>query len=83
MAALKVPTGRGDGRAGTGVLFHCNVLHESGHNPLADDRWHIDVSYNAVANKPMLALNTRPDWVVSRNWCPVPIEDDEGVTKAA
>src|SRR5687768_1549522 len=32
------------GRAGTCVLFHCNVLHASGHNLSADDRWHIYVS---------------------------------------
>ncbi len=71
------------GRAGTGVLFHCNVLHASGHNLSAEDRWHIYVSCNAVANKPILGENPRPDWVVSRNWYPLPIEDDSAVTKAA
>ena len=71
------------GRAGTGVLFHCNVLHASGHNLSAEDRWHIYVSCNAVANKPILGENPRPDWVVSRNWHPLPIEDDSAVTKAA
>ena len=71
------------GRAGTCVLFHCNVLHASGHNLSADDRWHIYVSCNTVANKPQLGDNPRPDWVVSRNWNPLPIEDDQGVLKAA
>lgn len=71
------------GRAGTAVLFHCNVLHASGHNLSAEDRWHIYVSCNAVANKPVLGPNPRPDWVVSRNWHPLPIEDDSGVTRAA
>ena len=71
------------GRAGTSVLFHCNVLHASGHNLSADDRWHIYVSCNTVANKPQLGPNPRPDWVVSRNWNALPIEDDEGVLKAA
>jgi ectoine hydroxylase len=71
------------GRAGTCVLFHCNVLHASGHNLSADDRWHIYVSCNAVANKPQLGPNPRPDWVVSRNWNPLKVEDDEGVLKAA
>ncbi len=71
------------GRAGTAALFHCNVLHASGHNLSAEDRWHIYVSCNAVANRPVLGPNPRPDWVVSRNWQPLPIEDDEGVTKAA
>ncbi len=44
---------------------------------------HIYVSCNAVANKLALGPNPRPDWVVSRNWFPLPVEDDEGVTKAA
>ena len=71
------------GRAGTAVLFHCNVLHASGHNLSGEDRWHIYVSCNAVANKPVLGPNPRPDWVVSRNWHPLPLEDDAGVTQAA
>jgi ectoine hydroxylase len=71
------------GRAGTCVLFHCNTLHASGHNLSADDRWHVYISCNTVANKPQLGPNPRPDWVVSRNWTPLPIEDDEGVLKAA
>jgi ectoine hydroxylase len=71
------------GGAGTGVLFHCNVLHASGHNLSAEDRWHVYISCNAVANKPVLGPNPRPDWVVSRNWYPLQIEDDLGVTRAA
>ena len=71
------------GRAGTGVLFHYNVLHASGHNLSAGDRWHIYVSCNAVANKPVPGGTPRPDWVVSRNWHPLLIEDDSAVTKAA
>ena len=30
-----------------------------------------------------LGHDARPDWVVSRNCKPLPIEDDEGVLKAA
>ena len=71
------------GRAGTAVLFHCNVLHASGHNLSAEDRWHIYISCNAVANRPILGANPRPDWVVSRNWNPLPLEDEEGVLRAA
>jgi ectoine hydroxylase len=71
------------GRAGTSVLFHCNVLHASGHNLSADDRWHIYVSCNTVANRPQLSDNPRPDWVVSRNWHALPLEADDGVLKAA
>lgn len=72
-----------NGKAGTGVLFHCNVLHASGHNLSGEDRWHIYISCNAVANRPLLGPNPRPDWVVSRNWYPLPIEDDSVTTRAA
>ena len=52
------------GRAGTCVLFHCNTLHASGHNHSADDRWHIYVSCNTVANKPQPATTRGPT-----GWC--------------
>jgi ectoine hydroxylase len=71
------------GRAGMGVLFHCNTLHASGHNLSAEDRWHIYISCNTVANAPQFGPQSRPDWVVSRNTRPLPIEDDQGVLKAA
>jgi ectoine hydroxylase len=71
------------GEAGTCVLFHCNVLHASGHNLSADDRWHIYISCNAVANAPKFGPSSRPDWVVSRTTTPLPLEADDGVLRAA
>ncbi len=71
------------GKAGTAVLFHCNVLHASGHNLSAEDRWHIYISCNACANAPRFTADSRPDWVVSRNTAPLKLEDDAGVLKAA
>jgi ectoine hydroxylase len=65
------------GPAGTCVLFHCNLLHASGHNLSAEDRWHIYVSFNACANAPHFTPQSRPDWVVSRNTRPLAIEQDE------
>jgi ectoine hydroxylase len=59
------------GEAGTCVLFHCNLLHASGHNLSAEDRWHIYISFNACANAPQFGPDTRPDWVVSRNTRPL------------
>lgn len=59
------------GAAGTCVLFHCNLLHASGHNLSAEDRWHIYISFNACANAPQFGPQTRPDWVVSRNTKPL------------
>ena len=64
------------GPAGTAVLFHCNLLHASGHNLTAEDRWHIYISFNSCANAPRFGPNTRPDWVVSRNTKPLPIGAD-------
>ena len=71
------------GPAGTAVLFHCNLLHASGHNLSAEDRWHIYISFNACANAPQFGPNSRPDWVVSRNTRPLPVENDAGVLQAA
>ncbi|HYG54072.1 MAG TPA: phytanoyl-CoA dioxygenase family protein [Burkholderiales bacterium] len=71
------------GPAGTAVLFHCNTLHASGHNLTAEDRWHIYISFNSCANAPQFGPDTRPDWVVSRNTAPLPVEADEGVLQAA
>src|SRR5204863_2626914 len=69
------------GPAGTAVLFHCNLLHASGHNLTPEDRWHIYISFNSCANAPRFGPNTRPDWVVSRNTAPLPVEDDSGVLR--
>ena len=71
------------GPAGTAALFHCNTLHASGHNLTAEDRWHIYISFNACANAPQFGPHSRPDWVVSRNTRPLPVEDDQGILRAA
>src|SRR5258708_763937 len=65
--------------AGTCVLFHCNLLHASGHNLSAEDRWHIYISFNACANAPQFGPQSRPDWVVSRNTRPLPVEADDAI----
>lgn len=59
------------GPAGSAALFHCNLLHASGHNLSAEDRWHIYISFNACANAPAFGPQSRPDWVVSRNTRPL------------
>ncbi len=64
------------GPAGTALLFHCNLLHASGHNLSAEDRWHIYISFNSCANAPKITEKSRPDWVVSRNTWPLAIEED-------
>jgi ectoine hydroxylase len=67
------------GGAGTAVLFHCNLLHASGHNLSGEDRWHIYISFNACANAPQFTEKSRPDWVVSRNTKPLPTEADHAI----
>jgi ectoine hydroxylase len=70
------------GAAGTAALFHCNTLHASGHNLSAEDRWHIYISFNACANAPRFGPSSRPDWVVSRNTRPLPVEEDGAILQA-
>lgn len=66
------------GGPGTCVLFHCNLLHASGHNLAAHDRWHFYAAYNTCANRPNpIPANPRPDYVVSRNCAPLPLESDD------
>ena len=66
------------GEPGTAVLFHCQIVHASGHNLSANDRWHVYMAYNPSANRPNpVPANPRPDYVVSRNYTPlVQTEDD-------
>ena len=67
------------GPAGSCVLFHCNLLHASGHNLSPEDRWHIYISFNACANAPKFTEKSRPDWVVSRNTQPLRAESEDSV----
>ncbi len=69
------------GPPGTAVIFHCNVLHASGHNLSPRDRWQIYVVYNPVANKPEDVENPRPDYVRSVNFEPVRVEDDGAILR--
>lgn len=64
------------GPPGTVAVFHCNVLHASGHNLSPKNRWQIYIVYNQVANRPNDVENPRPDYVRSVNFEPLRIEDD-------
>ncbi|MGB8265461.1 MAG: phytanoyl-CoA dioxygenase family protein [Candidatus Velthaea sp.] len=60
------------GGPGTGVLFHCNIVHASGHNLSPNDRWHVYAAYNPCANRPNpIPANPRAEWVVSTNYAPL------------
>ena len=71
------------GKAGTAVIFHCNLLHASGHNLSAEDRWQVYFCFNTVANRPADVEKPRPDYVRSRNWTPMTVEDDDGILRTS
>lgn len=70
------------GKAGTAAIFHCNLLHASGHNLSADDRWQAYFCFNRCSNRPADVANPRPDYVRSRNWTPMTIEAEDGILAA-
>jgi ectoine hydroxylase len=67
------------GKPGTAAIFHCNLLHSSGHNLSARDRWQIYLCYNHCANRPADVENPRPDYVRSTNWQPIQLVDDRAI----
>jgi ectoine hydroxylase len=71
------------GGPGTAVLFHCKMVHGSGHNLAPNDRWHHYMAYNTVANKPNpIPANPRPDYVVSRNYKPLELLSNDDLREA-
>jgi ectoine hydroxylase len=71
------------GEPGTGVLFHCQVVHASGHNLAANDRWHVYMAYNPCANRPdPIPDKPRPDYVVSRNYKPLVAAEDDSLLES-
>ncbi len=69
------------GPPGTAALFHSNVLHASGHNLSPRNRWQIYFVYNPVANRPTDVDDPRPDYVRSRNFAPLRVEDDAAIVQ--
>ena len=70
------------GGAGTAAIFHCNLLHASGHNLSAEDRWQIFFCFNQCKNRPADIEKPRPDYVRSRNWTPLTVGPEDGVIAA-
>ncbi len=71
------------GKPGSLTVFDCNLVHASGHNLSAQDRWQAYFCYNTVANRPRDVEKPRPDYVRSRNWTPLEIGTDDGILRAA
>ncbi len=70
------------GKPGSLVVFDCNLLHASGHNLSAQDRWQAYFCFNKVANRPVDVESPRPDYVRSRNWTPLEMVADDAITGA-
>ena len=71
------------GGPGTAVLFHCKIVHSSGHNLSANDRWHVYMAYNTTRNHPdPIPPNPRPDYVVSTNYTPLELMPDDAILKS-
>jgi len=71
------------GKPGSLTVFDCNLVHASGHNLSAQDRWQAYFCYNTVANRPKDVDKPRPDYVRSRNWKPLETVADDAITKHA
>jgi ectoine hydroxylase len=69
------------GKPGSLTDFDCNLVHASGHNLSAQDRWQAYFCYNTVANRPRDVEKPRPDWVRSRNWAPLETVADDAITR--
>ena len=68
-----------EGKAGSVAIFHCNILHASGHNLSREDRWQAYFCFNRCANRPKDVEDPRPDYVRSRNWAAMAVEAEDGV----
>lgn len=71
------------GAAGTVVMFHCNVVHGSGHNMSSRDRRQVYVVYNPVANAPAASARIRGDHFSSGNQSSVELGAEDGVLASA
>ena len=70
------------GSAGSVVLYHCNLIHGSGHNMSPRDRRQITIVYNPVANNPLPVEQPRPEYLCSRNQQPIAMGRDEDILLA-
>lgn len=67
------------GPPGTAALFHCNLMHGSGHNLSPNSRWHAYVAFNTVANQARAVDKPRPEWVRGTDVTPLRAVPDEAI----
>jgi ectoine hydroxylase len=83
MMAICAPPVAVTGKPGMAAIFRCNLMHASGHNLSAEDRWQAYFCYNTVRNRPHEVASPRPDHVRSRNWTPLTRLDEDAVRASA
>lgn len=69
-------------KPGDAAVFDCNLLHASGHNLSAENRWQAYLSYNTCANRPAEVEKPRPAYVRGRDWRPLEPVDDGALLDA-
>jgi L-proline 4-hydroxylase len=70
-------------KPGDAVIFDCNLLHASGHNLSAENRWQAYLCYNTCANRPEAVENPRPAYVRGTSWdAPLELVDDDALLNA-
>jgi ectoine hydroxylase len=67
------------GAPGTAALFHCNLMHGSGHNLSKHARWHAYTAFNTVANHARSVYKPRPLWVRGGEFTPLQLVEDDAV----
>lgn len=70
------------GPAGSVVLYHCNLIHGSGHNMSARDRRQIYVAYNPVANMPLTSQKSGACHEGEQGQLPITMGRDEDILTA-
>ncbi len=70
------------GAPGDAVIFDCNLLHASGHNLSAENRWQAYFCYNTCANRPDDVENPRPSYARGTDWTPLQLVADDAILNA-
>ena len=70
------------GKAGTAAIFHCNLLHASGHNLSHRDRWGVFMCYNRCSNRPNEVESPRPEYVRGTDWTPLEMLPEDAILGA-
>lgn len=71
------------GKSGSLTAFDCNLVHASGHNLSAQDRWPAYFHYSTMTIRPKDVEKPRTDCVRSQKWRPRQTLPDDGIVKAS